>query len=371
MRELTEDNGNFGKVMDMVNKTTPSEPFIEDKIHLENEGKKYLCEVKIMTLWDGDSILKRKSVVVRIIPNNSFESLDVVDAKNYNDEEFEQFYSQMKKVFDTVRVVDPIKTETVSGAFLKTVVDDSVRNDTLKCYSIWDKNERCQNCISYKAMKTKRTQAKLEFLNDSVYQIFSKYMEVNGQPRVVEMVYQNRGDLLLDAYGKNEFLSYITSYNRRLYRDPLTNAYNRRYYEEVGKHIKDVTAVGMVDVDNFKMINDSFGHMSGDKAICAVAETIRQNISGKDKLVRYGGDEFVLLFIGMTKEEFEPALAKIVKAVEETRIDSIPQAKLSITVGGVADVNDMENAIAEADRLMYKGKSENEHIVTKENGEKQ
>lgn len=372
IRNISTKNGNFGKLMDMINRTTPSFPMIQDRIYLENDGKKYLCEVKIMTLWDGDNILKRKSVVMRIIPNNSFESIDITDTKNYNDKEFENFAEQMKKVFDVVRVVDPINTEVVSGKDFESAAHNSEKNGVLKCYSIWNKNERCQNCISYKAFQTKKTQSKLEFLNDSVYQIFSKYMEIDGKPRVVEMVHQNREDLLLDAYGKADFINYINSYNRRLYRDPLTGAFNRRYFEEIGKHFGDVTGVGMVDVDNFKSINDNYGHIVGDKAICAVAETIECNIGAKDKFIRYGGDEFVLLFMGLGKDDFDKAITKIVKAVADTKVEEMPDAELSVTVGGVYGINNMETAITEADRLMYKGKTEHEHIVTeniKENGE--
>ncbi|MDO4364348.1 MAG: diguanylate cyclase, partial [Clostridia bacterium] len=372
VRDITAKNGNFDKLMSLINRTTPSFPSVQEKIYLKNDGKRYLCEVKIMTLWDGDNILKRKSIVMRIIPNNSFESFGVTDTKNYNDEEFEIFVEQMKKVFDVVRVVDPAETEVIGGRDFDKSVKDSEKTGVLKCYSIWGKNERCQNCISYKALKTKTTQSKLEFLNDSVYQIFSKYTEVDGKPKIVEMVYQNKEDLLLDAYGKNEFIDYVNSYNRRLYRDSLTGAYNRRYFEEVGRHFSDVAGVGMVDVDNFKAINDRFGHVIGDKAICAVADTIEHSIGKRDKFIRYGGDEFVLLFVDMSRDEFDRAIAKIVEAVNKTKIAEIPDAELSVTVGGVYGINNMETAITEADRLMYKGKTEHEHIVTeniKENGE--
>ncbi len=363
-RQLSTKNGNYDKLMNMINQTTPNFPIFTGTEYLEYEGKKYKCEVKIMSLWTGDTVLKRKSIVMRIIPNNSFESIDIIDMKNYNDSEFEVFAEQIKKVFDVVRVVDPIETNIVSNETFDDDVDKAQKTGRLKCYSIWGRNERCQNCISYKTFKTKKTHSKLEFLNDSVYQIFSKYMEIDGQPRVVEMVYQNRSDLLFDAYGKNDFINYVNSYNRKLYRDPLTDTLNRRYFDDVGKQLKDVTAVCMIDIDGFKAINDNYSHIVGDKAIAAVAKAIAANIGQNDKLIRYGGDEFVLLFVGAKEAYFTATLEKLVNAVGKIEVDEMPNYHLSITIGGKYGKENTELAIDDADRLLYFGKTNNKHIVT-------
>ncbi len=363
-RELSKGNGNYDKLIDMINQTTPNIPIFNGTAHLEHDGKKYKCEVKIMSLWTGDTVLKRKSVVMRIIPSNSFESIDIIDMKNYNDSGFEVFAEQIKKVFDVVRVVDPIETNIVSNKTFEGDVDKAQKTGRLKCYSIWGRNERCQNCISYKTFKTKKTHSKLEFLNDSVYQVFSKYMEIDGHPRVVEMVYQNRSDLLFDAYGKNDFINYVNSYNRKLYRDPLTDTLNRRYFDDVGKQLKNVTAVCMIDIDGFKAINDNYSHIVGDKAIAAVAKAITANIGQNDKLIRYGGDEFVLLFVGVNETEFTATLENLVNAVGEIEFEEMPNYRFSITIGGKYGKENTELAINDADRLLYFGKINNKRIVT-------
>ena len=363
-REISTRNGNYNKLKNMINRTTPNFPIFEDVAYLENEGKKYKCDVKVMSLWIGDTVLKRKSVVMRIIPSNSFESVDTIDVKNYNDSEFEVFAEQVKKVFDVVRVVDPIETNIVSNEVFDDAVDKAEKTGRLKCYSIWGRNERCQNCISYKTFKTKKTHSKLEFLNDSIYQIFSKYMEIDGHPRVVEMVYQNRSDVLFDAYGKNDFINYVNSYNRKLYRDPLTDTLNRRYFDDVGKQLKDVTAVCMIDIDGFKAINDNYSHLVGDKAIVAVAKTITANIGQNDKLIRYGGDEFVLLFVSAGKAEFNATLKNLLIAVSKMKLEEMPNYHFSITIGGKYGEENTESAINDADRLLYLGKTNNKHIVT-------
>lgn len=364
LRNISTENGNYDKLMNLINRTTPTSPILQDEIYLENEGKKYRCEVKIMTLWTGDTVLKRKSVVMRVIPNNSFESIDIIDMKNYNDREFEVFAEQIKKVFDIVRVVDPIETNIVSNEDYDNAIDKAEKTGKLKCYSIWGRSERCQNCISYKTFKTKKTQSKLEFLNDSVYQIFSKYMEINGEPRVVEMVYQNRSDLMFDAYGKNDFVNYVNSYNRKLYRDPLTDTLNRRYFDDVGRQLKNVTAVCMIDMDGFKSINDNYSHLVGDKAIVALAKAVSVNIGEKDKLIRYGGDEFLLLFVDAEKDEFTATLEKIVSEVAKVKLEEMPNYQFSITIGGKYGKGDINLAVNDADKLLYLGKTSHKHIVT-------
>lgn len=360
IREISSENGNFAKIVGLINKTTPGNPFVEDSFYLDKQGKKYLCEVKLMSLWDGSDVLRRKSVVIRVIPNNVFETLDVVDSRDYNDKDFEDFEFQMSKVFDTVRVIDPIKATVVSGEHLENPDKDS---NMPRCYSIWNRDERCRNCVSYKALKTKKAQSKLEFFNDSLYQVFAKYMEINGEPRIVEMVYQSREDMAIDAYGKNELVNYVKSYNRRLYLDPLTDVYNRRYFEEFGKSVKDVVGVVMIDIDNFKSINDEFGHIVGDMSICTVAKAIKRNLGPKDKLIRYGGDEFVLLLVDLKRDEFDETVKKIVRAVRRSTVSGEPEVKLSVTAGGVSSFGTIDEAVKKADRLMYSGKPREKHVV--------
>ena len=76
----------------------------------------------------------------------------------------------------------------------------------------------------------------------------------------------------------------------------MTNAYSRRYYEEYVQYINDVSAVAMIDADNFKAINDQYGHNAGDQAIKAVSKAIQSCIRSDDIFIRYGGDEFLLVF---------------------------------------------------------------------------
>lgn len=101
----------------------------------------------------------------------------------------------------------------------------------------------------------------------------SKYVLVDEQPYMLEMVSRVTDETLFAAYGKSEFVNTIEGLNKKLYTDPLTGAYNRRYYnDQLCGLLSAANSFALVDVDRFKQVNDSFGHPAGDLALKAVAE---------------------------------------------------------------------------------------------------
>ena len=143
-----------------------------------------------------------------------------------------------------------------------------------------------------------------------------------------------------------------------LYRDPLTGIYNRRYYEEVARKTIGPAGVALMDVDDFKICNDTYGHYAGDMALETAANAIRSCIRNTDLLIRYGGDEFLLVLPGIPSDILQAKLEQIRAAVQQATVPGYSHFRLSLSIGGTmqAITDPMENAVRRADRLMYQAK---------------
>ena len=165
------------------------------------------------------------------------------------------------------------------------------------------------------------------------------------------------------SYKDREALQYLTEH------DPLTGAYNRTSLKREYFLNKFFF---MIDIDHFKKLNDNFSHEMGDKCLKKFAEIVRNNIRKEDRLIRYGGEEFIILFNGeSTKEEMHQKADDLRKAVEEetSRIKDFADpnfvAPFTISVG-VNHMNPnytLEDNIKVADKYLYEAKEKGRNRV--------
>ena len=181
----------------------------------------------------------------------------------------------------------------------------------------------------------------------------------------------------------SDFGSLADYYNEELRRmaegtrlDILTGAYTRNYYETEMKHASFAGGVALIDIDDFKLCNDLYGHDVGDLALIETSKAVRSNIMEKDILIRYGGDELLLLLPEATPERMDSVLEKIRADVSEVKNGKLGGIRLSISVGGVmTDKGPITDAVYRADRIMYLAKRQKNTVMTdrkiESNSEKQ
>jgi len=149
--------------------------------------------------------------------------------------------------------------------------------------------------------------------------------------------------------------------------DPLTDAYNRRFGlarlgEEFSRAVRAENPLGvlMFDLDHFKLINDTHGHLAGDRVLRAVAKTCRRVIREGDVLVRYGGEEFLVILPGAGATDVRDIGERVRRAVGETTVPEGDQRiAVTVSVGGATyrDATDApEVLIALADAALYDAK---------------
>lgn len=265
-----------------------------------------------------------------------------------------------EKVFDVVRVLD--------GESLSKMQENpciGVKIGACQCYDFWKKNKPCENCTSVKAYAEKRQKTKLEFLDNDIFLVISRYLEIDDEGCVMELVRHLQDDTLIDTDGRDKLVGKLKGYQEKLYKDPLTGTYNRRYFEDEIRDMENSAGVAMIDLDDFKLYNDIYGHEMGDHVLRTVAEAISHCIRKTDKLVRYGGDEFLLILPNMVRGTLRGKLLQIQEAIQNAKIPECSRLKLTASIGGVLSENEtIDEAIARADRLMYKAKDHKAMVVT-------
>ncbi len=266
----------------------------------------------------------------------------------------------LEKVFDVVRFLE--------GDFFEQMQDDpriGVKIGMCQCYDFWKKNKPCENCTSMKAYAEKKQKTKLEFLDADVFLVISRYLEIDDEACVMELVKHLENDTLIDTDGRDKLVGKLKGYQDKLYIDPVTGVYNRRYFEDEIRNMQNSAGVAMIDLDDFKLYNDIYGHDMGDQVLCIVADVIKNCIRKTDKLIRYGGDEFLLILSDMVRGTLRGKLLQIQEAIENATIPNCPRLKLTASIGGViSEDGKIDEAIAKADQLMYKAKEHKAQVIT-------
>ncbi|WP_051935347.1 diguanylate cyclase [Deinococcus sp. YIM 77859] len=152
------------------------------------------------------------------------------------------------------------------------------------------------------------------------------------------------------------------------YRDSLTGIYNRRWGSEVLKRrlaqpspqpggLAGAQALALLDLDHFKRINDTLGHHQGDRVLVAVAHTLRRALPPEDAVVRWGGEEFLVILHARTAQEARARVAAALDAVRALKLDGLPPITLSAGIAYAGESSDPAVLLHLADSRLYSAKA--------------
>ena len=239
-----------------------------------------------------------------------------------------------------------------------------------ECYACLRNGYPCRKCVAASALDEKREKCKIESFGRDIALITAQYMEIEGQPYVLETVQLLPDGSIMEPDEGEYLLAKMTGYNTKLYHDALTGVYNRRYYEDIARNMSGPSGVAIMDLDDFKVHNDTYGHHGGDIALEVVADVVKGNIRKFDSLIRFGGDEFLLILANMPEKTLKKKLEKIRDQVHAAVIHECPHLRVSVSIGGVTqgEHETMDSAVRRADRLLYHAKTtKNEVVVESDN----
>ena len=357
---------------------TPDEPYAEVSVKLLLNGQLRRCRLAMFLSWSAVEKNRFRSLFGKVInveenytrledharagiPQMKQQVLLPLTAADgvlrISGQELAPILQAYRQMFQIVRLVDP-------GICMQVIAADDghTMEKVGRCYSIWDKTQRCRHCVSQEVVRTRRTLNKVEAIGSDLYYILAMCVEVDGFPYSLECVNPIYSDDLLSDENEN-LLNQLLMRNRQVYTDSLTKVFNRRYCDDRLRRLSGEYALAMIDIDNLKQINDRFGHPAGDTAIYHTAQAIRAILRSQDELVRYGGDEFLLLFHSLPQNILRRKLEDICRAVRALRVADLPELRITVSIGGVYAAGQISELVEKADLALYRAKAQKDSAV--------
>ncbi len=281
------------------------------------------------------------------------EHLKIIEAigRVFNFSLFIDVSDMSYRVISTNEYVEKVPKDPDAFRFLKNNVADSVAESFRSSLYEWLDRDRVLAAIE------EHGSTSLEFYSESANRWFNGVFLVgdrNEDGSIAHIVYGclDTTDTKLQSLAQQKRIS---EFETEIYIDSLSRIRNRRFLDEK-LVFEPCKAVVMADIDLFKEINDIAGHQVGDEAIQKVAETLEKSVRKDDVVIRYGGDEFLIVFFDITRGELENKLAHLSSAMKEIRFENSPEVRITMSFGGAFGTELVNNLIGVADKALYESK---------------
>ena len=281
------------------------------------------------------------------------EHVKIIEAigKVFNFSLFIDVSDMSYRMISTNEYVDMVPKDPDAFQFLRNNVDASVAESFRKSLYEWLNKDTVLAAIDEHGSTT------MEFYSESANRWFNGVFMVGDRKEdgsIAHIVYgcMDTTDAKLQNLAQQKMIS---EFEEEIYIDSLSQIRNRRFLDEKLVY-EPCNAVVMADIDLFKEVNDTAGHRSGDEAIKKVAKILEQSVRKDDVVIRYGGDEFMMVFFDITKEDLENKLTYLQEAVKEITLDSNPDVRITMSFGGAFGTELVNNLITTADKALYESK---------------
>ena len=253
-------------------------------------------------------------------------------------EEAEQLVELLSDDNCLVRLVDPMTEYLVN-------YDGTLQTGNI-CRTVWGRPHRCENCSSLRSLQTKQTLYKMEFCDDRIYWVISRYLNIEGNDCVLEMVIDTTDSIIIEGGSVDEISEIIEGYNNQVVIDSLTGVFNRNYLDTVFiptmgfRHASEIPVhLAVVDIDKFKDVNDQYGHAAGDTLLADVGGFWKARFDSRKKnrerlTVRYGGDEMLIICCDGSFQDFKNEIATDYENMRKTcYIDEGTSIPFDLSIG--------------------------------------
>lgn len=307
----------------------------------------------------------------------------VIDAKGYTD-----YPDVLKKVVLTGEDMALSSSEKIRRATELVLGDayyeqkDRIREGMQECLNEIDKlaasTEAAERAVLNREISVARAATIFQAFLVFFMMFLTTRLAINP---VINAVDRIRSDSPLPETGSQEFRYLASAYNKMYVKnkssierlnykashDELTGAYNRMGYDHLLANIDLSTCYLMLfDVDNFKSINDTYGHETGDGALIKIVNTLKHVFRDDDCICRIGGDEFVVFMVhssGMKRSLIESKIEQINSELGDTS-DGLPLISVSVGIINGKDITDTSHLFENADEALYESKMKGKHTYT-------
>jgi two-component system cell cycle response regulator len=329
---------------------------IMNGIEMAKEIKKINEEIPIifMTAFDESKYLKEaieigvEAYILKPIDKEILiKKLNKIGDNLVLQQNLKNYMEIMRIIFD----YEPNVLFLLDGEY-NVVFSNKIADETLK------KNKECFEFIKTEIDKT----LKENNFNELEIKIPNVYDEKYYKFKLIKVDEY----ILVNCVDVTDYKEKIEEIEDSSLKDELTGAYNRKKVDKIIDDLSDkYLSIIMCDIDNFKKINDTYGHLKGDEVLKKLSSVMQNNLRDDDLFIRWGGEEFVILLISTSIDKAEKIAEKLRKIVSEIQIKEVGHISCSFGIAGklINNKNDFEYVLKKADDALYLAKGNGKNRV--------